>query len=549
MANLTINSTDHKFHYPTSGKGTVNLGTANTFLDRDIVIEDPAAVVGSENVPTNTISVYASLGPGLSVPQSPTDYYVTASASSTWEANKKITTGGYIAKDTAISVSGSSSDNSPYVYIPTNSITGSVDRLDNPSIVLSPGISGMATSSTATAYSVTPTGTVTKGSVYGKATAGGTTGIVAKNTTNTSSKSEIDVAKSGETATYIQAAAVTLSGSANSASPTISTATADSTAKGTAVSITPSTTIPSDTSKYYIPIKASVAKTDITPTKTVTEGYLKTNAQITGSVSANAKTGSTYYLPMAGSTMKNSSGTAVTQVTPGLSDQAITISAGYYSSNRTLTVKSMSNGTSATYANVASLPSGASAWADTPIITSGGYLHITAGYTPERYLPLSKLVPDVATITTSTSNKLLTGESAYDKDGTLITGSMPSQTNSSLSLSLGKKATSQNAHISPNINGDDILDSYTLTGYISATAGTKAPGYYPMGLSKTVDASISYSLPASYMQGGLVPNTDTTNYPTGYRWYKVYPSEGWSDGTGNEYSTNINVYQGAYTTT
>lgn len=426
MANLAINGTDHKFHYPTSGKGTVNLGTANTFLDRDIVIEDPAAVVGSQDTSTTSITTWASLSPGFTASKTVTAYYVTPNASSSWNAEKVVTTGGYIAKDTNIAVSGSKSNvTGDNVYIPTNSITGSVDSLDNPSIVLSPGISGMATSSTATAYSVTPTGTVTKGSVMGKATAGGTTGIVRANASNTSSASEIDVTKSGETATYIQAAAVTLSGSVNSASPTISTATADSTAKGTAVSITPSTTIPTDTSKYYIPIKASVAKTDITPTKTVTEGYLKTNAQITGSVSANAKTGSTYYLPMAGSTMKNSSGTAVTQVTPGSSDQAITISAGYYPNNRTLTVKSAASGTNATYANVASLPSGASAWDDTPIITSGGYLHITAGYTPERYLPLSKLVPDVATITTSTSDKLLTGESAYDKDGTLITGSMP----------------------------------------------------------------------------------------------------------------------------
>lgn len=425
MANLTINSTDNKFHYPTSGKGTVNLGTANTFLDRDIVIEDPAAVVGSQSTTTNSASASGS-ATGFTASTTATSYYVTPKASSSWNAKKTITTGGYIAKDTNIAVSGSKSDitGNP-VYIPTNSITGSVDSLTKPSVALSPGISGMATSSTATAYSVTPTGTVTKGSVKGKATAGGTTGIVAANASNTSSASEIDVTKSGETATYIQEASVTLSGSVSSASPTISTATADSTAKGTAVSITPSTTIPTDTSKYYIPIKASVAKTDITPTKTITEGYLKTNAQITGSVSANAKTGSTYYLPMAGSTMKNSSGTAVTQVTPASSDQAITISAGYYPNDRTLTVKSAGSGTAATYTNVASLPNGASAWADTPIITSGGYLHITAGYTPERYLPLSKLVPDVATITTSTSDKLLTGESAYDKDGTLITGSMP----------------------------------------------------------------------------------------------------------------------------
>lgn len=64
-----------------------------------------------------------------------------------------------------------------------------------------------------------------------------------------------------------------------------------------------------------------------------------------------------------------------------------------------------------------------------PILISDDYLYINKGYTNDVKISLAKLVPDDATITASTgAGYMLNGQSAYDSDGKLIVGSIPTYT-------------------------------------------------------------------------------------------------------------------------
>lgn len=64
-----------------------------------------------------------------------------------------------------------------------------------------------------------------------------------------------------------------------------------------------------------------------------------------------------------------------------------------------------------------------------PILISDDYLYINKGYTNDVKISLAKLVPDDATITASTGAAyMLNGQSAYDSDGKLVVGSIPTYT-------------------------------------------------------------------------------------------------------------------------
>ena len=61
-----------------------------------------------------------------------------------------------------------------------------------------------------------------------------------------------------------------------------------------------------------------------------------------------------------------------------------------------------------------------------PIIPSAGYLYIEEGYYADSRISLARLVPDQATITPATgADYILSGQSAYDNDGNLIVGTIP----------------------------------------------------------------------------------------------------------------------------
>ena len=56
-----------------------------------------------------------------------------------------------------------------------------------------------------------------------------------------------------------------------------------------------------------------------------------------------------------------------------------------------------------------------------PVLVSGDYLYINAGYTPARKISLARLIPD-ATGANATASYILNGYTAYNNDGALITG-------------------------------------------------------------------------------------------------------------------------------
>lgn len=66
-----------------------------------------------------------------------------------------------------------------------------------------------------------------------------------------------------------------------------------------------------------------------------------------------------------------------------------------------------------------------------PIVPSEGYLYINEGYYPNSKISLARLVPDDATITyASGAGYMLSGQSAYDSDGKLVVGTIPTYTGS-----------------------------------------------------------------------------------------------------------------------
>lgn len=82
--------------------------------------------------------------------------------------------------------------------------------------------------------------------------------------------------------------------------------------------------------------------------------------------------------------------------------------------------------TSATFANTAS--SGVpyvdiSSTTAAPVLVSGDYLYINKGWTDNLKISLAKLVPDGSNIT-GHADKILQGYTAYDSDGSLVTGSI-----------------------------------------------------------------------------------------------------------------------------
>jgi len=63
---------------------------------------------------------------------------------------------------------------------------------------------------------------------------------------------------------------------------------------------------------------------------------------------------------------------------------------------------------------------------DAPILVSDDYLYINKGYTNNVKISLAQLVPDDATITAATGAAyMLSGQSAYDSQGKLVVGSIP----------------------------------------------------------------------------------------------------------------------------
>ena len=151
------------------------------------------------------------------------------------------------------------------------------------------------------------------------------------------------------------------------------------------------------------------------------------------------------------------------------------------------------NGATASYVDISDT-------LEAPILTSNDYLYIDAGYTDKLKISLAKLVPNSATITGSTAcNQILNGYAAYNNEGILLAGSIPSYDSSNLA------ATGATVYVKP--------------GYYGATAAKAiSNGAYSanIGLTDiTVTPSVSINNSSTYGFTTTTPSgTNGTNYLT-----------------------------------
>ena len=190
-----------------------------------------------------------------------------------------------------------------------------------------------------------------------------------------------------------------------------------------------------------------------------------------------------------------------------------------------------------------------------PVLISEGYLYINKGYTDDLKISLAKLVPDGASADLG-SNVILSGYSAYNNDGVLIAGTIPTKTSSDMTVS-GKTVTapagyyasaqsknvadgafsadssaSSNSTVTPSVGLDSAATSsygFTTTKP-SGTTGTNFltidPGASATAWSVTPRANVTTSgyIAAASKTGTAVSQTPSVAAGTNYYVPIVNPS-------------------------
>ena len=183
---------------------------------------------------------------------------------------------------------------------------------------------------------------------------------------------------------------------------------------------------------------------------------------------------------------------------------------------------------------------------EAPVLISGGYFFINQGYTDNLKISLAKLVPNSASAGLS-SDKILSGYSAYDSDGALIAGNIESITGGTYyagssdttvqtsgkyltsNITIGKIVTSNisAANIKygttvtvgdedsgtrhTNVTGTFTQASTVSSGQTAATAGQILSGY-----SAWVDAAEVQGSIATKTASDLSASGDTVTVPAGF---------------------------------
>ena len=147
-------------------------------------------------------------------------------------------------------------------------------------------------------------------------------------------------------------------------------------------------------------------------------GFFNRDFSPVESIAAESETSNTqvkpYYVKQ--STLSTNS------ITPLTSQQTVTIGDGYYHENRTVTIDAMNL---ATFSNEETNGVNYNDISSTaPVLNSGGYLFVNAGYSDNVKISLAQLVPNASDIS-GHSEYILYGHTAYDDDGALVTGSIP----------------------------------------------------------------------------------------------------------------------------
>ena len=171
---------------------------------------------------------------------------------------------------------------------------------------------------------------------------------------------------------------------------------------------------------------------------------------------------------------------------------------------------SVANGKTADdYVNISST-------SEAPVLVSGGYLYINKGYTDDLKISLAKLVPDGASADLAEGH-ILSGYSAYNNNGVLVAGNIPTKTDSNLSAS-----------------GDTV---------------TVPAGYYAQQYTKAVAAGAvtnNTTLPSGTSSAGTINRGSYIKIGAGYHQETYYQAQtddlGVKTITNNQYAhTNIDV--------
>lgn len=151
-----------------------------------------------------------------------------------------------------------------------------------------------------------------------------------------------------------------------------------------------------------------------------------------------------------------------------------------------------------------------------PVLIAGDYLYINKGYTPDIKISLAKLVPDGSDVK-GHGEYIISGHSAYDNDGTLVAGTIPTLVASDITVSggtvtipLGKyTGASDGTAVSTNVGSGAVTTSFTGDGMST---------YFNSGTSsdKNVTITPKYTNTAGYI---AAHSTATNNGGTAY--YKI----------------------------
>lgn len=151
----------------------------------------------------------------------------------------------------------------------------------------------------------------------------------------------------------------------------------------------------------------------VVPTATYTASGAITNADIT-----------TYgRLTIGSGTITENEGSVSTGTAPTFTQGTVSVSkAGWITTGTKVSGASFANTATSgtTYKDI-------SATTAAPVLKSGDFLYINKGYTDNIKISLAKLVPDGGSASL-TGDYILSGYSAYDNDGTLVAGSIPTVT-------------------------------------------------------------------------------------------------------------------------
>lgn len=248
------------------------------------------------------------------------------------------------------------------------------------------------------------------------------------------------------------------SGSVNPGANTISKNSATNVSTGTVTTTKP-------TSGVYVAVDATTAQgsgnINISASGTAkagvtTAGYVHNETASstisksgTASVTVPAKSAATTYIPITSTNVVEKAGSVSNNT---YTQGKVTVdTAGYISAGDKVSGASFANTatTNVTYKDI----SGTTA---APILVSNDYLYINKGYTDNVKISLAKLVPDGASAALA-SDKILSGYSAYDNDGNLIAGSIPTITP---------------AFDGGGLSGNNISDSQTKGSVTISESGT-----------------------------------------------------------------------------